>query len=106
VLALDECVNEEFLKLYVAYKSETNFVDVVPQAKRLVLALNMSFPEINYPKGRCKDVTGQGRTEEQTSELQLREKLVCRLPRLLRLTLPPSPTLLPSAPLFPSPFWP
>ena len=30
VLALDPCVSEEFLKLYVAYKAETNFVDVVP----------------------------------------------------------------------------
>ena len=32
VLALDPCVAEEFKKLYVAYKAETNFVDVVPQA--------------------------------------------------------------------------
>ena len=52
---------EEFLKLYVAYKAETNFVDVVPQAKRLRLSLNMSFPEINDPKGLCKDVSGLGR---------------------------------------------
>ena len=43
VLALDPCVTEEFLKLYVAYKAETNFVDVVPQAKRLRLSLNMAF---------------------------------------------------------------
>jgi predicted transport protein len=28
ILALDPCVTEEFLKLYVAYKAETNFVDV------------------------------------------------------------------------------
>lgn len=61
VLALDPCVTEEFLKLYVAYKAETNFVDVVPQAKRLRLSLNMSFPEINDPKGICKDVSGLGR---------------------------------------------
>ncbi len=61
VLALDPCVIEEFLKLYVAYKAETNFVDVVPQAKRLRLSLNMAFPEINDPKGICKDVTGVGR---------------------------------------------
>jgi uncharacterized protein with ParB-like and HNH nuclease domain/predicted transport protein len=61
VLALDPCVTEEFLKLYVAYKAETNFVDVVPQAKRLRLALNMPFAEINDPKGLCKDVTGIGR---------------------------------------------
>jgi predicted transport protein len=46
VLALDSAVAEEFLKLYVAYKAETNFVDVVPQAKRLRLSLNMSFHEV------------------------------------------------------------
>lgn len=61
VLALDSCVSEEFLKLYVAYKAETNFVDVVPQAKRLRLSLNMRFNEVNDPKGRCKDVTDMGR---------------------------------------------
>jgi len=61
VLALDPCVTEEFLKLYVAYKAETNFVDVVPQAKRLRLSLNLAFHEIQDPKGFCKDVTGLGR---------------------------------------------
>ena len=61
VLALDPVVSEEFLKLYVAYKAETNFVDVVPQAKRLRLSLNMPFPDIDDPKGLCKDVTGLGR---------------------------------------------
>ena len=61
VLALDPCVSEEFLKLYVAYKAETNFVDVVPQAKRLRLTLNMRFSEVNDPKGLCKDVAGVGR---------------------------------------------
>jgi uncharacterized protein with ParB-like and HNH nuclease domain/predicted transport protein len=61
VLSLDPCVTEEFLKLYVAYKAETNFVDVVPQVKRLRLALNLTFAEINDPKGICEDVTGRGR---------------------------------------------
>ena len=61
VLALDACVSEEFLKLYVAYKAETNFVDVVPQTKRLRLSINMAFPEISDPKGICRDVTGLGR---------------------------------------------
>ncbi len=61
VLALDPNVTEEFLKLYVAYKAETNFVDVVPQAKRLRLSLNLAFSEINDPKGLCKDVTNTGR---------------------------------------------
>ena len=61
VLALDPCVSEEFLKLYVAFKAETNFVDVVPQAKRLRLALNMRFSEVHDPKRLCKDVMGIGR---------------------------------------------
>jgi uncharacterized protein with ParB-like and HNH nuclease domain/predicted transport protein len=60
-LALDPCVTEQFLKLYVAYKAETNFVDVVPQAKRLRLSLNLAFSEINDPKKLCKDVSGVGR---------------------------------------------
>ncbi len=61
VLALDPCVTEEYLKLYVAYKAETNFVDVVPLAKRLRLTLNMPFPEIIDPKGLCKDVSNLGK---------------------------------------------
>lgn len=61
VKAIDPCVSEEFLKLYVAFKAETNFVDVVPQAKRLRLSLNMPFPEIDDPRGLCKDVTNLGR---------------------------------------------
>jgi len=36
-------------------------VDVVPQTKRLRLSLNMTFAEINDPKGFCKDVSSLGR---------------------------------------------
>ncbi|MDM0119323.1 GmrSD restriction endonuclease domain-containing protein [Variovorax arabinosiphilus] len=61
ILALDPCVSEEFLKLYVAYKAETNFVDVVPQAKRLLLVLNLSVDDIEDPKGLCRDVSNIGR---------------------------------------------
>jgi len=61
VLELDPCVKEDVLKLYIAYKAETNFVDMVPQAKRLRLSLNMPFHEIDDPKGLCRDVTNLGR---------------------------------------------
>lgn len=61
VLALDPCVSEEFLKLYVAYKAETNFVDVVPQAKRLLLVLNLGIDDIEDPKGLCRDISNIGR---------------------------------------------
>lgn len=61
VMALDDCVREEFLKLYVAYKAETNFLDIVPQASRLRLSLNLDFPELDDPRGIAKDVMGIGR---------------------------------------------
>jgi uncharacterized protein with ParB-like and HNH nuclease domain/predicted transport protein len=61
ILALDPCVNEEFLKLYVAYKAEANFVDVVPQAKRLLLVLNLSIADIEDPKSLCRDISNIGR---------------------------------------------
>jgi predicted transport protein len=60
VLALDPCVTEEFLRRYVAYKAETNFVDVVPQVRRLNLSLNLKFPELYDPKGLANDVTNIG----------------------------------------------
>lgn len=61
ILALDPCVNEEFLKLYVAYKAETNFVDIVPQAKRLLLVLNLSVADLEDPRGLCRDISNIGR---------------------------------------------
>jgi uncharacterized protein with ParB-like and HNH nuclease domain/predicted transport protein len=61
VMSLDPCVTQEFLKLYVAFKAETNFMDVVPQAKRLLVMLNMSFSELDDPKKMARDVTNLGR---------------------------------------------
>ncbi len=61
VLAIDPCVDEEFLKRYVAYRAETNFVDVVPQKAQLRLLLNILFHEVHDPRSACRDVTGKGR---------------------------------------------
>ncbi|KAF5049488.1 hypothetical protein DSECCO2_439270 [anaerobic digester metagenome] len=71
VLALDPGVTEEFLKLYVAYKAETNFVDVIPQAKALVLSINIAFPEIYDPKGLGEDVSDRGRWGNGDVEVRL-----------------------------------
>jgi uncharacterized protein with ParB-like and HNH nuclease domain/predicted transport protein len=60
-LNMDSSVRVEFKKLYIAFKSQTNFVDIVPQKKRLRLSLNMEFSKIKDPKGMCKDVSGLGR---------------------------------------------
>jgi predicted transport protein len=61
IQALDPNVSQEVLKLYIAYKAETNFVDIVPQAKRLRLSLNMPFAELDDPRGIAKNVTDVGR---------------------------------------------
>jgi predicted transport protein len=60
ILNLDVTVREEYKKMYIAYKTTTNFVDIEPQIKRLSLFLHMKFSEINDPKGLCKDLTGKG----------------------------------------------
>ncbi|CAN7233855.1 DUF262 domain-containing protein [Pseudomonas sp. LjRoot277] len=74
VLELDPCVKEEVLKLYIAFKAETNFVDVVPQTRRLRLSLNMPFQEIDDPKGLCRDVTNLGRWGNGDVEIGLASK--------------------------------
>ena len=61
VLNIDPSVKEEPKKLYIAFKSATNFVDVIPQKSKLRLSLNIEFAEIVDPKGLCKDVSGLGR---------------------------------------------
>ena len=61
ILNLGAYVKREFKKLYIAYKADTNFVDVVIQNSRLRLAINMKFADVIDPKGICKDITGVGR---------------------------------------------
>ena len=60
VLALDSCVSQEILKRYIAYKAETNFVDVVPQKSRLRLSLNLHFHELHDPRDLAWDGTNLG----------------------------------------------
>ena len=71
VMALDPSVSEEVLKLYVAFKAETNFVDVVPQKGRLRLSLNMRFHELHDPRKICRDVTDLGRWGNGDVEIAL-----------------------------------
>lgn len=71
ILNLDPAVAEEFWKVYVAYKAETNFVDVVPQAKALRLSINVPFHEIEDPKNACIDVSNLGRWGNGDVELKI-----------------------------------
>lgn len=61
ILNIDSSVKEEYKKLYIAFKSSTNFVDIIPQKARLRLTLNINFSNIIDPKGLCKDITGLGK---------------------------------------------
>lgn len=54
-------VKREFKKLYIAYKLDTNFVDIIVQKARLRLSLNMKFSEVRDPKNMCTDISDLGR---------------------------------------------
>jgi predicted transport protein len=61
IMNLGTFVKKEFKKLYIAYKVDTNFVDVVIQKARLRLSVNMKYADVIDPKGICKDISNVGR---------------------------------------------
>ena len=72
VLNIDATAKVEFKKLYIAFKAQTNFVDVVPQKVKLRLSLNMDFDKIKDPKNLCRDISGLGRWGNGNVEVNLR----------------------------------
>lgn len=60
VLALDPSITVEFLKVRVAFKAEGTFLDVIPQAARLVLVLNIPFTSLRDELRIARDVSGVG----------------------------------------------
>ncbi len=66
---LSPSVKREYKKLYVAYKLDTNFADIVFQEKRLRISINMKFADIVDKYGICKDITGIGRWGNGDAEL-------------------------------------
>lgn len=83
ILAIDPCVTESVLKQYVAFKAETNFVDVVPQAKRLRLSLNMKMSQLDDPKNIAKDISEVGRWGNGDVEIGL--QTIDELPYIMSL---------------------
>jgi predicted transport protein len=71
ILNLDPAIRKEPKKLYIAYKTTTNFVDVIPQKSKLRLVLNMPFVAINDPKGLCRNVANLGRWGNSEVETNL-----------------------------------
>ena len=72
ILALDPCVSEEIRKLYIAYKAETNFVDLIPLANELRLVLNVQFHELHDSRRLAQDITDLGRWGNGNAEIRLR----------------------------------
>ena len=54
VLSLDPCVSEEFIKLYVAYRAETNFVDLVPRPGGCGSASTWRSPRSTTRRGNAR----------------------------------------------------
>lgn len=73
VLALDAGIIQQFLKLYVAFKAETNFVDVIPQKARLRLSLNIPIEVLHDERKLAWDVSGKGRWGNGPTEVTLDE---------------------------------
>jgi uncharacterized protein with ParB-like and HNH nuclease domain/predicted transport protein len=71
ILNIDSSVREEPRKLYIAYKSITNFVDIVPQKNALRLSLNISFEKIKDPSNKCKDISNLGRWGNGDTEIKI-----------------------------------
>lgn len=74
IMNLSPAVKKEYKKLYVAYKLDTNFVDIVIQKQRLRISINMKFSDIIAPNGICRDITGIGRWGNGDAELFMEHK--------------------------------
>ncbi|WP_209320249.1 DUF5655 domain-containing protein [Anaerococcus jeddahensis] len=71
---LSPAVKKEYKKFYVAYKLDTNFVDIIFQKQRLRISINMKFPDIIDHNGICRDITGIGRWGNGDVELFMEHK--------------------------------
>lgn len=74
IMNLSPGVKREYKKLYIAYKLDTNFVDIIIQKERLRIAVNMKFSDIIDPNGICRDITGIGRWGNGDVELFMEHK--------------------------------
>lgn len=60
ILNISSDVKREFKKLYIAYKVESNFVDIVPQKSKFKLNINMKYSDVIDPYDICIDITNKG----------------------------------------------
>jgi predicted transport protein len=60
ILKLDDKINEEALKYYVAYELNRNFAEVVIQDKGLWVHVDINKAEVDDPKNKLVDVSEKG----------------------------------------------
>jgi len=60
VFALDPSVVMEFLKVRVAFRADQTFLDVIPQASRLLLVINIPINALRDERGMARDISAVG----------------------------------------------
>lgn len=71
ILNIDSIIRREYKKDYIAYKVDTNFVDIQPFKGHLKLWINMNYNDINDPQKICKDVTELGHVGNGNAEIKI-----------------------------------
>lgn len=84
ILNLDPSVREIFLKRYIAYKIQRNFVDIIPQKHSLRISLNIPFNEVTDPERICRNIKGLGRWGNGETEVVMKDS--SRLEAVMKLT--------------------
>lgn len=72
ILNLDPSMREVFLKRYIAYKLQTNFVYIIPMKTSLIMSLPIPFNEAIDPEGICINVKGMGRWFNRETEIVIK----------------------------------
>lgn len=71
IVSLDAGIKKEYKKDYIAYKLDTNFVDIEPYKGHLKLWVNMPFDKVTDELNLCKDVTNIGHMGNGDAEIKI-----------------------------------
>ena len=74
ILDLDSKISRTINKLYIVYKNNKNFVEIVPQKSGLKLSLDIPLSELNDEKGLCEDVSYKGRWGTGQTRVYLKDE--------------------------------
>ena len=71
ILNLDTSVIEEIRKSVITYRTTTDFVEIEPQKKRLLVTLNIKLNELDDPKGGCDPIVRSGHDDHKDVEVTI-----------------------------------